>query len=106
MNVKLDPAPEALNRRHRPAAAIRDPPSPGATPLEAEKRAGIDREHGGGEKGFQVLPHDLVEDGTCRIAGRVPQGRNGRRTMLAGRGFVSHDDVMTVTDGDGIAASR
>jgi hypothetical protein len=61
---------------------------------------------GGGEKGFQMLAHDLVEDGAFGVAGRVPRGRNGQRTVVAGRGFVSHDEVMTVVDGEGIAASR
>ena len=61
---------------------------------------------GGREKGLQVLAHHLMEHGALRMAGCGSQGRNGRRTMLAGRGFVSHDDVMTVADGDGIAASR
>jgi hypothetical protein len=53
-----------------------------------------------------VLAHDLVEDGAFRVAGRVPRERNGRRIVVACRGFVSHDDVMTVVDGEGIAASR
>lgn len=59
----------------------------------------------GREKGLQVLAHLLMEHGALRMAGCVPQGRNGRRTVLAGLGFVSHDDVMTVVDGEGIAAS-
>jgi hypothetical protein len=61
---------------------------------------------GGREERLEVLADDLVEDGACRVAGRIPRGRNGLRTVFAGRGLVSYDEVMTVVDGGGIAASR
>jgi hypothetical protein len=73
--------------------------------LEERGEAGGIGAGGRGEEGFQILAHHLMEDGALGLPGRVPQGRNGRNTVLAGRGFMRHDDVMTVADDDGIAAS-
>ncbi len=42
---------------------------------------------GGGEEGFEVLAHDLVKDGSCRVAGRVPEGCAGGSPLAARNGL-------------------
>jgi hypothetical protein len=75
-------------------------PSPNSAVQEAaelllEKRretAGISA-GGGGEEGFQVLAHHLVEHGALRLAGRVAQGGDGRAVFVACGGLAqrSHE---------------
>jgi hypothetical protein len=55
----LEAAPEALDRRHRPAPTIADPAPAPAAPLEAEERAGVDREHGAAEG---VIPRQAIAE--------------------------------------------
>jgi len=71
-----------------PDAAVEEP-----TELLLEKGGDADGIGAGGgrEERLQVLAHDLVEDGACRIAGRVPRGRDGRMAVVAGGGLASHE---------------
>src|SRR5262245_4014570 len=59
MDVELDAPAEALNRCHRPASTIDDPTSAPTTTLEAEERAGVDREHGTTE---DVIPRQAIAE--------------------------------------------
>ena len=43
---------------------------------------------GGGEEGFEVLAHDLVKDGACRVAGRVAEGCDGGSTLATRNDFA------------------
>jgi hypothetical protein len=46
---------------------------------------------GRGEKTLQVLADDLMQHGDGRVAGRVPQGRDGRSALAAHGGLASHE---------------
>ena len=76
------------------ALKARKPPGPNSAVQEAAElllekggESGGIGAGGGGEKGFQVLAHHLMEHGAFRVARRVPQGRNGGRAVVAGGGL-------------------
>jgi predicted nuclease of predicted toxin-antitoxin system len=46
---------------------------------------------GGGEKGFQMLAHHLMEHGAFGLAGRVSQGGDGGAAFIACGGLASHE---------------
>jgi len=56
--------------------------------LEKRGEAGGIGTGGSREEGFQVLAHHLVEHGAFGLAGRVPQGRDGRSAFVAGSGLA------------------
>ncbi len=43
------------------------------------------------EEALQVLADDLVQNGARRVAGRVPQGRDGCMTLVAGGALACHE---------------
>jgi hypothetical protein len=68
-----------------PEAAVQEAPE---LLFEEGKKAGGISAGGGREEGLQVFAHDLVEDGACCVAGRVPQGRNGGMAIVARGGLA------------------
>ena len=55
----MEAAAKTLNRGDRPAPTIADPASSPATTLEAEERAGVDREHGAAER---MIPRQAIAE--------------------------------------------
>jgi hypothetical protein len=92
MDVELDAAPKALNRRHRPAAPIDDTPSPPAPALEAEERPGVDREHGAAEG---VVPGQAIAERVRQREHPLADGYMRQDVVDEFRGTRGHPPTAT-----------
>src|SRR5512140_1206310 len=87
VDVQLEAAAEALDRRDCAAPAIDGPPPAPAAPLEAEERAGVDRAHRAAEG---VIPRQAIAERVREREHPLADGDVGQDVIDEFRGARGH----------------